>query len=231
MMWSHPRTRFRGCSPAVQKPGKAQTGASTLPFILFFAIVIALLQVPLLYKVRSGLKVSGTQKRTLASAMLAEAGIEDLIADIGTKAFKPQSGIDTMWFNHKNLGQGTYSTRVNAPVAWDTLQVNSTGYLNGRPKSVEAELWIERSIRTQSSLPRLQDTPAFIAFMALNPRPKKMDVCHIPPGNPANQHTINISVNAVHTHTTHHGDYVGPCGPPMNLPDTSFRVKILSWQE
>ena len=38
----------------------------------------------------------------------------------------------------------------------------------------------------------------------------KVDVCHIPPGNPENAHTINISENAVQTHLDH-GDYLGPC--------------------
>jgi hypothetical protein len=39
----------------------------------------------------------------------------------------------------------------------------------------------------------------------------KVDVCHIPPGNPANAHTINVSVNAVPAHLAH-GDNLGACG-------------------
>ncbi len=38
----------------------------------------------------------------------------------------------------------------------------------------------------------------------------KVDICHIPPGNPANAHTINVSVNAVPAHLAH-GDYLGEC--------------------
>ena len=33
----------------------------------------------------------------------------------------------------------------------------------------------------------------------------------MPPGNPANAHTISISINALHTHLSHHDDYDGPC--------------------
>ncbi|MDX1380103.1 MAG: hypothetical protein R3233_03235, partial [Xanthomonadales bacterium] len=40
----------------------------------------------------------------------------------------------------------------------------------------------------------------------------KVDVCHIPPGNPDNAHTITISENAVETHLEH-GDHLGPCEP------------------
>lgn len=43
--------------------------------------------------------------------------------------------------------------------------------------------------------------------------PKKELICHIPPGNPANAHTICVSDHAVATHTSHHGDTIGPCGP------------------
>ena len=39
---------------------------------------------------------------------------------------------------------------------------------------------------------------------------KKVTICHIPPGNPANAHTITVSVNAVRAHLAH-GDTVGPC--------------------
>lgn len=39
----------------------------------------------------------------------------------------------------------------------------------------------------------------------------KVDICHIPPGNPANAHTINVSVNAVPAHLAH-GDSLGACG-------------------
>lgn len=41
--------------------------------------------------------------------------------------------------------------------------------------------------------------------------PKKELICHIPPGNPANAHTICVSKHAVETHTSHHGDLVGAC--------------------
>jgi len=38
----------------------------------------------------------------------------------------------------------------------------------------------------------------------------KVDVCHIPPGNPDNAHTITISENAVGAHLDH-GDRLGAC--------------------
>ena len=41
----------------------------------------------------------------------------------------------------------------------------------------------------------------------------KVVVCHIPPGNPANAHTISIGAPAVDAHLAH-GDSLGECGTP-----------------
>lgn len=43
----------------------------------------------------------------------------------------------------------------------------------------------------------------------------KVTICHIPPGNPAAQHTISVSSSAVPAHLAH-GDYLGSCGDPIN---------------
>ncbi len=39
---------------------------------------------------------------------------------------------------------------------------------------------------------------------------QKVQVCHIPPGNPSNFHTITISQSALQAHLGH-GDFAGPC--------------------
>ena len=39
----------------------------------------------------------------------------------------------------------------------------------------------------------------------------KVTICHIPPGNPANAHTITISENAWPAHLNNHGDLLGSC--------------------
>jgi hypothetical protein len=49
---------------------------------------------------------------------------------------------------------------------------------------------------------------------------KKTTICHIPPGNPANAHTLCVGNPAVPAHLKHHGDHVGPCHneTPCPLP-------------
>lgn len=45
---------------------------------------------------------------------------------------------------------------------------------------------------------------------------EKVVICHIPPGNPDNEITIEVSASALDSHLAH-GDYLGPCG--TNSPD------------
>lgn len=53
---------------------------------------------------------------------------------------------------------------------------------------------------------------------------KKTTICHVPPGNPANAHTLCIGNPAVKHHLANHPDYLGPCKvenpcpPPMQPP-------------
>lgn len=51
---------------------------------------------------------------------------------------------------------------------------------------------------------------AWLAAQAFAAPEPKVDVCHVPPGNPANFHTIRVSGNALPAHLAH-GDFLGPC--------------------
>ena len=44
----------------------------------------------------------------------------------------------------------------------------------------------------------------------LPPATGKVVICHYPPGNPGNRHTIEIGQPAVSAHVAH-GDTLGPC--------------------
>jgi len=49
-------------------------------------------------------------------------------------------------------------------------------------------------------------------------RPGKVLVCHIPPGNPANAHTICVGEPAADPHVQLHGDTLGACATEPNPP-------------
>lgn len=40
--------------------------------------------------------------------------------------------------------------------------------------------------------------------------PEKVAICHVPPGNPGNRHTIYVGEAALPAHLGH-GDFRGPC--------------------
>lgn len=48
----------------------------------------------------------------------------------------------------------------------------------------------------------------------------KITICHIPPGNPDNAHTISISESALDTHLNH-GDNIGKCSSTNEEPPTN----------
>ena len=43
-----------------------------------------------------------------------------------------------------------------------------------------------------------------------NNKNSKVTICHVPPGNPSNVHSITISKNALKAHLAH-GDFFGNC--------------------
>lgn len=55
----------------------------------------------------------------------------------------------------------------------------------------------------------------------------KVLVCHVPPGNPANAHTICISANGVPAHLAH-GCHLGSCWPPAGQVGTEGLVMQVS---
>ncbi len=56
-----------------------------------------------------------------------------------------------------------------------------------------------------------EDLAAALELYGCGEDGQKMNVCHIPPGNPAAEHNICIGVPAVDTHVDHHQDYLGDC--------------------
>jgi len=61
----------------------------------------------------------------------------------------------------------------------------------------------------------LQNDPSITSDVDLHACPadstKKTTICHIPPGNPANAHTLCVGNNAVPAHVNHHNDTLGEC--------------------
>ncbi len=71
-------------------------------------------------------------------------------------------------------------------------------------------------MRLRSSLTLLVVLALMVPALAAAAGPKeKTEVCHIPPGNPGNAHTISVGGNAANAHLNH-GDTLGKC--PVERP-------------
>lgn len=59
------------------------------------------------------------------------------------------------------------------------------------------------------------------AIAAAGPGQRKVTICHVPPGNPDNAHTITVGEPAAKKHVEQHGDTYGPC---PDKPDNGKKV-------
>lgn len=83
------------------------------------------------------------------------------------------------------------------------------------------EEWVEGYTNIQMSGGELNvavDNPYY-------PGNDKVEICHIPPGNPDNKHTIMVSQNAVDAHLAH-GDHLGDCN--NNFTNENRIITIVS---
>ena len=142
-------------SGIIGKPGPASRGAAALPVIIAVAVAITLLQVPMLYKTKAGNKFSGTQKSNISAKSLAEAGIDQVITDIGRKVIRVGISTDTMPYVGVSLGRGSFTTKVKAyNINPDRVEVISTGHVGSNSQSVRARMEL---VKTQTTIPF--DTP------------------------------------------------------------------------
>jgi hypothetical protein len=70
-------------------------------------------------------------------------------------------------------------------------------------------------LMTASSLvtPALANDLTTEDILSLQGGVRKVTICHIPPGDPANAHEITVGEPAVAAHVRNHGDTIGPCSP------------------
>jgi hypothetical protein len=219
-----------------------QSGASILAVVAVLGVVFALVQGTVMYRTKSSVRFQAAEKNKILAQQLAEAGVEENIADLGRRALRPTAGMSGYaTYSGKPLGAGTFSsylTTVGVGAESDTVDLHSIGRVAAASQGVRARLRIRRHMDTAytptaipttvtetltdtlydttfsvvtvvqdpDEMPALDATPAYDACMSSSDR--RCDVCHIPQGNPANRHVITINKNAIHTHISHHGDYV-----------------------
>lgn len=222
--------------------GGPQAGSGMLGIVALLGLLFALVQGTLFYRAKSSAKFLASEKNKILAQQIAEAGVEENIADLGSRKIIPVTGMSHhTTYTEKALGAGTFSTQLTTLVVSpeaDTLELTSLGRVAAVQQSVRARLRVKRyldttltpimevnpettitrftttrpettttvTVQDPFAMPALDATPAYDACMASSS--KKCEVCHIPGGNPDNRHVIDISKSAIHTHISHHGDYV-----------------------
>ncbi|HSB56209.1 MAG TPA: hypothetical protein VLD38_00160 [Nitrosopumilaceae archaeon] len=88
--------------------------------------------------------------------------------------------------------------------------VNSTGFVLAKPSSTESKDsdHSEKDSNHESN-DQESDDDVFLVLSS-STTSEKVTLCHIPPGNPGQAHTISVGSPAVAAHLAH-GDYEGPC--------------------
>lgn len=122
--------------------GPALRLAAALPALIAAALVIATLRVVMILRSDRGFPppVPG---RDIPALVLAEAGIEQAIADIGRQALALEPGTDTLAYEDRVLGVGTFTTRIRT-LGDGTVEMTSTGRVAGGARSIRASLEVIR---------------------------------------------------------------------------------------
>jgi hypothetical protein len=141
-------------SPAL----RSQAGGGMLTFVAMLGVLLIVVQGGLYYKAKGSAKFLGSEKTKVQALQLAEAGVEDNIADLGRRSLRIRSGlIDTVTYAGKAFGGGSYTTRlttVGTGAASDTVDLVSTGSVGRGSQTVRARMKLRKLIDT-SRTPRI----------------------------------------------------------------------------
>lgn len=131
---------------------RGQAGGGLLTVVATLGLLLLLAQGSSYYRARTSAKFLGGEKNKVLALQMAEAGVEDNIADIGMRKIKITGhDLDTFTYVNKPLEGGTYSSRLKTvamgPKA-DTVDLTSTGLVGGGSSSVLARLRLKKYLDT-----------------------------------------------------------------------------------
>lgn len=140
-----------GASPS-ESAGKNERGGGLLAVVTVLGVVMVLVQGSMYYRTKASFKFVGKEKNKILAQQMAEAGVEENIADIGTRKLRVTPSMSHFTtYNHKSLGEGTYSselTTVALGSAADTVDLTSTGTVGSGSQTVQARLKLKKYIDT-----------------------------------------------------------------------------------
>jgi hypothetical protein len=132
-----------------------QRGAGLLTIVALLGGIMLMVQGTLFYKARSSAKFVNMEKNKILAQQMAEAGVEDNIAEIGLRKLKVTAGMTNYTtFDHKALGGGFYTSKLTTlaiGASADTVDLASTGSVGTSSATVCARLQLKKYLDTSKT--------------------------------------------------------------------------------
>ena len=130
----------------------SQRGAGLLGIIAIIGLVLAMVQGSLYYRSKTSQRFLGSERSKLLSQQIAEAGVEEIIADLGSRRLKVDPGMTQyVTYADRALGAGTYTTKVTAVATGpqnDTVDLYSQGIVSSYRQAITARLGLRKFLDT-----------------------------------------------------------------------------------
>lgn len=142
--------------------GNPQAGAGLLGAIAALGLIFAMVQGTLFYRAKSSARFIAAEKNKILAQQIAEAGIEENIADLGSRKVRPFAGMTGYaTYTGKSLGAGTFTTLLTTLALGaeaDTLELTSQARVAAAQQSVRTRIRLKRYLDT-SLTPILEVEP------------------------------------------------------------------------
>jgi hypothetical protein len=177
---------------------RGQSGGGILTVVGALGLVLLLVQGSTWYRSNAGTKFLRTEKNKVLAMQMAEAGVEENIADLAKRSLRVnggETGVST--YDHKPLDGGSYSsnlTTVATGSAADTVDLTSMGFVGAVRQTIQARLRLKKFLdSTRAILAYVEpDTTTAIDSASV----ADTAIVAVPPPNPAA--TPNITTTAAY---------------------------------
>jgi hypothetical protein len=140
---------------------RGQRGSAILSFVICLGIVLLLVQGSTWFQSKAGAKFIGTEKKKVVAMQMAEAGVEENIADLATRTVHAAAGMtNVVTYDHQPLEGGSYTSSITTVAlgsSADTVDLVSQGSVGTMQQTILARLGLNK---------RLDTTRSVIAYVA-----------------------------------------------------------------
>lgn len=137
---------------AIPHLGTSQAGGGILGVVAMVGVTFALVQGSLFYRAKSSIRFQAKEQNKVLAQQVAEAGVEENIADLGRRRIRPTMGMnDHVTYAGQSLGAGVFTTTLTTVAIGsdaDTVDLTSQGQVASTSQEVRARLRLKRYMDT-----------------------------------------------------------------------------------